>query len=354
MNGSSLSAWLRRLQIRRMRLHHALILLGLSASAHGGSGSSPDSTPPPVSVAPGVWLIPGSMRPDREPDGNSVLFEAPDGFVVVDTGRHEWHRHAILTFVQDRGRTIAAIINSHWHLDHVSGNPDLRIAFPNVRVYASDAINGALTGFLAESVRNTASHLDDPAIPADLRADMRADIASVQNGTALKPDVVIAASGPLTIAGRHFQIHLARNAATAGDVWVYDERERIAAVGDLVTLPVPFLDTACPDGWRRALREVAGVHFTTLLPGHGPPMTRAHFATYQRQFDAFIACSASERPADECASAWILGVRSLLPSDSGERERAVRMARYYTEMLRANGGRSKYCMAAIPANGGAG
>ena len=37
------------------------------------------------------------------------------------------------------------------------------------------------------------------------------------------------------------------------------------------------MDTACPDGWRRALDEIAATPFTTLIPGHGEPMNRAAF-----------------------------------------------------------------------------
>jgi len=32
--------------------------------------------------------------------------------------------------------------------------------------------------------------------------------------------------------------------------------------GDLVTLPVPFLDTACPNGWRKALDTLDDQRFT--------------------------------------------------------------------------------------------
>ena len=45
---------------------------------------------------------------------------------------------------------IVAIVNSHWHLDHVSGNAALRAAYPRAQVYASDAIRDAMHGFLAD------------------------------------------------------------------------------------------------------------------------------------------------------------------------------------------------------------
>ena len=119
-----------------------------------------DTTPPqPQSIVPGVTLIPGGIRPNRQPDGNTVIFDAPAGLIVMDTGRHTWHRQAILDFAKARGKPIAAIINSHWHLDHVSGNPGLRTAYPGLRVYASSAIDAALTGFLAKSAADAKPYL---------------------------------------------------------------------------------------------------------------------------------------------------------------------------------------------------
>lgn len=92
-----------------------------------------DDVPRPQQIAPGIAMIPGSFAPKREPDGNTVIFDAPDGLIVMDSGRHPWHRRAILDYANARGKPIAAIINSHWHLDHVSGNPDIRAAIPASR-----------------------------------------------------------------------------------------------------------------------------------------------------------------------------------------------------------------------------
>ena len=335
-----------------MRSRIGVALAALALTSTGWPGTAPDPVPVPRQVAAGVWLIPGGIRPNRQPDGNTVIFDGATDLVVMDTGRHEWHRQAILDFAHTRQRQIAVIVNSHWHLDHVSGNPALRAAFPQLRVYASDAIDGALDGFLAASARDAEGYLGDAKIPAEMRADIRADLATIRNGAALRPDVVVVSSGAAILAGRQFSVNLAPNAATAGDVWIYDERSGIAAVGDLVTLPAPFLDTACPDGWQAALAQIAAVPFKLVVPGHGAPMSRAQFARYRQAFDAFISCAGSTRAKDECASEWAQGARSLLDPGPHEIQRAQQMAEYYVDMLRANGGRSKYCGAPLPAVGG--
>jgi hypothetical protein len=118
-------------------------------------------------------------------------------------------------------------------------------------------------------------------------------------------------------------------------------------VGDLVTLPAPFLDTACPRGWSAALGQVWATPFTTLVPGHGPVMDRPRFALYRRAFDALLDCAASPATKAECAAAWTDSVKPLLGPDPVDARRAQGMTEYYvSEVLRANGGKSAYCGAA--------
>lgn len=331
---SMIMAWLRILGLG------CVIALGATAAEAG------EPAPPvPVAIDKGVWMIPGGIATDRQPDGNSLVLDAPGGLIVVDTGRHAWHRDIIVALAKAQGRPVAAIVNSHWHLDHVSGNPALRAAYPELRVYASTAIDGALAGFLPDSAREARPYLDDPKLPEATREDLRADMATIANGPALRPDVAITASGPRRIAGRRIAVHLAADAATAGDIWLYDGATHIVAAGDLVTLPAPFLDTACSEGWSKALAAIAATPFHILVPGHGAPMTPPQFALYRRSFDAFIACAGSSASKDSCAAAWAAGVAPLLDPDPVAEKRAKGMSAYYVAMLRANGGRSKYCHA---------
>lgn len=326
----------------RGRIRISLFALALPVASLAATAANP--SPTPQVLAHDVWLLSGGMPPDREPDGNTLVLAVPDGLVVMDTGRHEWHRQAILDLARQQHRRIVAVVNSHWHLDHVSGNPALRAAYPQLRVYASDAIDAALTGFLANSARENPKYEADPGLPASLREDIHADTQAIQNGSALRPDQTITASRTLRLGGHQFEVHLARNAATAGDVWLYDPTSRVVATGDLVTLPAPFLDTACPDGWKAALAEVAATPFKTAVPGHGPPLTPAHLGLYRQAFDKFITCAASSLDKDACGSQWADDVKPLLAPDGHEAARAKGMAAYYVELLRTNGGKSKYCV----------
>ena len=321
----------------------AAIALGGAAEGQAPAGSMAAA---PQSVARGVWLIPGGIPPNREPDGNTVVFAGPKGLTVLDTGRHAWHWQAILDFAAARHAPIVAIVNSHWHLDHTSGNRPLKRAFPALRVYASGAIEGALKGFLPSSAKDTRDYLASGQADPATAEDLNGDLAVIADPAALVPDVRIDGDQVLELGGRRIEAHLARGAATAGDVWLFDPATRTAAVGDLVTLPAAFLDTACPAGWRRALGEVWRTPFRRLVPGHGPVMDRPMFAAYRTAFDSLIDCAAGQAPKTVCAAAWTQAVRPLLGPDEIDRRRSQAMTESYVDLLRSHGGKSGFCESA--------
>ncbi|WP_164156837.1 MBL fold metallo-hydrolase [Sandarakinorhabdus rubra] len=292
-------------------------------------------------LASGVVLLAGEFAPGHQPDGNSIVLRGDAGLVVVDTGRHSTHSNRILAAAAQLRQPIVAVINTHWHLDHVSGNPRLRSAVPGLKVYASNAIDGALKDFLAKSAHDAEAALAAGQVPADLVDEVRADIATTANGVALRPDVVVGENQRLKLAGRRIDVHLAHSAVTAGDLWLIDEQTGTLIAGDLVTLPVPFLDTACPTGWRAALDGISAARFTRLVPGHGAVMNRREFETWRQAFGRLMDCTATARREASCSEGWAQDLGTLLPAS--EQRRAAQMAQYYVRQLRAQAGRNPNC-----------
>src|SRR5882724_11665463 len=256
-------------------------------------------------IAPGTYLVEGDATPHRQPDGNSIIIVAPKGLIVFDTGRHEEHAQQVLDFAREQNRPIAAIINSHWHLDHVGGNPRLRAEFPGIRVYASSAIDAARSGFLADYRAHLAAELASSAKDPEAQESLRAEMALIDAGAALGPTDVIAKSAPLIISGRRLQLHLESHAVTAGDVWVFDPASRVLLAGDLVTLPAPFSESACPARWRDSLAHLEKARFDWLVPGHGAPMRRPEFAAYRKAFSNLLDCAAGNAEKSVCIDGWI-------------------------------------------------
>jgi glyoxylase-like metal-dependent hydrolase (beta-lactamase superfamily II) len=285
-------------------------------------------------LVPGVHLVRGEHVPGRQPDGNSVVFDAPEGPVVVDTGRHVAHTEKVLAQCAELGAPPRVVVNTHWHLDHVGGNRLVRERFPQVRVYASGAIEGALQGFLADYAHQLEQMVASAKEPA-AREAFATELGLIRAGDRLRPDQVIAASGAHTLAGRSFEIHLEPRAVTAGDLWLLDRASGVLVAGDLVTLPAPFLDTACPSGWAAALERLAQAEFRVLVPGHGPPMTRGDLELYRGAFRGLLDCAASERASGDCIGAWFRDGGSLLAGEDTPFARSL-VAYYVEQVLRGD------------------
>lgn len=320
----------------------ALIALGLAGCA---AESAVETVPPPRAYAHGIggatFLIGGTFPPGRSPDGNSLILYGPEGAFLIDSGRHAEHLTLIRQGFSGIGMTPVAIINTHWHLDHVSGNPALKAAFPDIKVYGTSAIDGALSGFLAKSAEASRKALAEGAIPASAIPDVEGDLATIARGAELKPDIVVDESRDMLIAGRPLSLRVANHAVTERDLWIYDAAEKRAIVGDLVTVPVPFLDTACPEGWLQALDEVASSGAEQVVPGHGPIMPIADFAIWHRAFVDFIACTRGTGALEGCSAGWVAGAAKWIADDA---PRAKAMAGYYGELIRS-GKLDGYCKA---------
>jgi len=304
-------------------------------------------TSPPEEIAPGVALLRGAILAERGPDGNTVIFAAPEGLVVVDTGRHAWHSDAILAYANSRGRPVAAIVNTHWHLDHTSGNRRMKAAYPNAPVITTAAVDRALApgGFLARSLESSRPRLEDPKLSGIQREEVQMFLDTMTASDALRPGVLVATGGEHSIAGRRLDLHVTNGAVTDADLWIYDPESKVAVIGDLVTFPAPFFETACPAAWRRALDDVAAVPFETVIPGHGEPMSWAQLEAWRGAFNRFVDCAEGKAEAGQCAAAWADGIASFNGSDGRAREMSLDYARYYVGFLRENGGNSRDCLA---------
>jgi glyoxylase-like metal-dependent hydrolase (beta-lactamase superfamily II) len=265
---------------RKVRPLMLIRIFALAAICHGALACAASQ------VAPGIHLIEGEATPNRQPDGNSIVITAPKGLIVFDTGRHK---------------------------DHVGGNPLLRAAFPESQIYASSAIDAARRGFLADYRTQLVSRLAATKEPEAGDA-MRAEIALIDKGAALGPTDVVSKSGPVTIAGRELRLYIESHAVTAGDVWVFDPETHVLLAGDLVTLPAPFFESACPARWRSALSRLEKEHFDWLVPGHGAPMHKREFTVYRKAFGNLLDCAAGNDKKFVCVDRWIDDASVLIPS----------------------------------------
>lgn len=310
----------------------ALAALALASCASTIETGKVAELPGAVALGDATWLVPGGFEPGRSPDGNSVILRGTAGAVLVDTGRHASHSQAIERALGGLDLPLAAIVNTHWHLDHVSGNLPLKAAHPDVRVYGTSAIDGALTGFLAASAAASRKALAAGQIPSAAVPDVEGDLATIGRGRELRSDIFIDTPHDIVFAGRALSLRIAHHAATERDLWIYDAAARRAIVGDLVTLPAPFLDTACPEAWLEALGDIARSGAKQVVPGHGPVMDMRGFARWRTAFGDFIACARGTGTLESCSTGWVTGAAEWV---GGDGPRAAAMADYYGELIRS-------------------
>lgn len=334
-----------RISLRRAT---AALTLGI-AMATGWQGATlaqstaPAGTPTPAPaaantaelqmLADGVWLLPGRFERGRQPDGNSLVLQGREGLVLIDSGRHAEHTGALIDFARARGGAIHTVINTHWHLDHLGGNALLRKANPKLRAIASPAVREAIEQRMprsaAELVQGLAAGTDTAT-----RRMMLIDLALLNQREAFMPDELF--SGPprdLDPAGRALRIGHERG-PSGGDLWVLDRASGTLAIGDFVTLPVPFFDTACAEWWKDALTRIGALPFERIVPGHGPVMSREDFGRYARAFNRLLDCAAGDKGVSVCAAGWVEDLGPLLPGAS-QRSAEGMLGYYFESLLRA-------------------
>jgi glyoxylase-like metal-dependent hydrolase (beta-lactamase superfamily II) len=323
-----------------MRLLNGLLVSLLAGCA---TTASPPAALPGETVANGVTLIRGVFVPGVQPDGNTVLLRGSNGWVAVDSGRHAAHTTRIIEAARGSELPVIAIVNTHWHLDHVAGNAALREAFPQAEVHASNAIDDALSGFLADYRRQLQELVARADATPENVATWQAEIARIDAGAQLRPTNPITRPQDGSLAGRSVYLGLEENAASGGDVWLYDKSTRTLVAGDLVTLPVPLFDTACSEGWQQALARLDALGFTRLVPGHGVPMDHVQFRTYRDGFDRLLACAASDAPAGTCKTGWLRDIAPLIPQQDAALAESL-LDYYIPQVLRAPPERrARYC-----------
>lgn len=312
------------------------------AAVLAACGGSRPTAPSPADYDPAPTVIPGAFPTDRGPDGNSVLLRAPRGLIVVDTGRHPVHTDKLIAFARQAGAPIAAIINTHWHLDHSGGNARIRAAYPGAELIATRAVEGALVGFFPKGrAQGDALLASGKATPQQIE-DIQLGRAATADTRNLLPSRPITESHPIDIAGRRLDVHVAPFAATEADLWIYDPATTTVIAGDLVVAEVPFFDSGCPEGWRAALGEIAATPFTRLIPGHGEPMTRDQFARWRTAFDGLLDCAASSADTATCVAGWRTAAAPFIPA--GDEARIDEYTTYYlTEILRSPRAHERFC-----------
>ena len=219
-------------------------------------------------VAPGTYIIAGP------PDGNILVIEGTRHLVLVDAQVVERVAAADSLLRRTSTKPVATVVNTHYHYDHIGGNAFYRARGARIVAHNSVPLEAMRDTFIPERKwqRKAASSDALPTLPFtdSMRIDIDNEVIHV--------------------------IHLA--AHTGGDAMVWIPSRNVMHVGDIVEIgAAPFIDWwagGTLDGMLDAVDYFLGLanDSTVIVPGHGPPITRAMLRTYRMQLAAAAAaCS---------------------------------------------------------------
>jgi cyclase len=289
----------------------AVLVLGAGqpAGAHAGppparSQPAPDRALIRETLADGIYLFRAPEALDRWTATNVVVVVNDDDVTVFDSfTRPETARLAIAEIRALTPKPVRTLINSHWHMDHWSGNDEFRKAYPGLQIIATAETRAYMSrmgsSFLIDGTRAalqrsrdalataiaTGRLRDGRELTADVRAREEREIAAtarfVDEVLAIPrvlPDLVFRDELTFWRGRREFRL-LAMTGDASGSAVLHLPAERIVVAGDVLVSP--------PDGqgpppwttnsyaiapWLAGLRRLDALDAAVIVPGQGPAM----------------------------------------------------------------------------------
>lgn len=252
--------------------------------------STPDSQLQPVGAGAYVW---------RGADGesNAGAVDTGDSLLVVDTQQNESLARIFRTALADQiGKPIRAVVNTHYHLDHVAGNGVFAGTVPIIaheRTAEAFATllggNGGQGWTVTDLPTKSAlcygenfSELVADDAPARAEANRRLSEPGYERITIVPPTHTFSDRFAFHLPDEVVRLCYFGPAHCDGDVVVHLENARVVFMGDLFFRDrFPWLGDCDLDGWIRVLDCVLSFEIDTVIPGHGPPGTLHDVAAFR-------------------------------------------------------------------------
>ena len=305
-----------------------MIVIGflLSASALGATAAAAaQRAPSPLikeKLAEGVYLFRAPESLDRWTATNVVVVINDADVTVFDSNTRPSTTRLVIAEIRAlTNKPVRTLINSHWHMDHWSGNDEFVKAFPGIQIIATartrDYMKRMGSGFLIESSRQRlartraaleeakkAGKLSDGApFTAEARRAMEEDIEQTARFVdemaplpRVLPDLAFKDSLTFWRGTREFGLVSATGDATASTV-LYLPAEKIVVTGDVLVSPPngsgppPWTTNSFSiSPWVASLREIEALDVALIVPGQGPAMRdKTYLSRTIRLFSSIIA-----------------------------------------------------------------
>ena len=237
-------------------------------------------------------------------NGNIVAVIGKDAILVVDTGQIPSVARRVIADIRKLSPLpVRYIVNTHWHGDHLLGNFAFKEAFPEARIVAHSHTIAEGARVYTDYATKTRASL--PAARESMRkrgessasADEKLWISKtiecidrmlpeVEVTRYLPPDMPVDDELKIDLGGLAVVVKHIGTGNTPGDLIVWVEADRLAAVGDMVVAPVPYAIGSALEPWTRTMGALRKLGATTYIPGHGPVMRDDR---YIRDVEALLA-----------------------------------------------------------------
>jgi len=230
-------------------------------------------------VAPGVhaWIGAGG-------DSNAGVIETRDGLIVVDAQQNrELGEKFSDALKASFGAPVRAVVNTHFHLDHVAGN----VAFAGAPIVAHDKTRQLLESELGPmrpggvEVSDTMAKIRmffggnfEELVPKGERQWFIDRVGGSKPLAILGPTETFADRAEFDLAPDTLRLEYWGPAHCDGDLVIYLKKAGIVFMGDLFFHGrFPWFGDCDLNGWIAALDCVLKMDMKTVIPGHGVPAT---------------------------------------------------------------------------------
>ena len=233
--------------------------------------------PKVVKVNDRVYALLGPMGlPSPHNQGymvNSTVIIGDKGVILVDSGgTDEVGRHLAKAIAKITPKPVTHIINTHHHGDHVLGN----VAFKGAEIISSEQCKALVEKTGMEWVQ----------LMENLVWRKFPNTRPVPAMLTFKEE----STNDRSLQGVRMVLWVPRGSHTPGDMMVYLPDDKVLIGGDiLVNTTTPVMRDANIRNWIGALAKAQEFDATTIVPGHGPLMTKSDAVWLHKLIAGFYA-----------------------------------------------------------------
>jgi glyoxylase-like metal-dependent hydrolase (beta-lactamase superfamily II) len=253
----------------------------------------------------GVYAVGGRFQ-----GANAAIIITDRDVVIVDSHGTPASAAALLEDVRRlTDKPVRYVINTHWHIDHHTGNQAYYQAYPDQVEFVAHQftrediptlgrdqlaqVRSFMENPLTEAREQLASGVDDHGRPLtdEQRAQLErfaegqeAFLAGADTFEFVLPSMTFEQRLVLHRDDRPIEVRYYFRGHTRGDVVVYLPEERILVAGDLLTMPILWSWASYPADYVKTLRAIEQLDIGHIVIGHGPVLEGTAYLVQVREF----------------------------------------------------------------------